>query len=139
MGDLGAFDYIKMISDSKVIPEFDNHFEKNYSQFLTNNFFSFFFETVGFVSLLNGSNEMSSEAHFRFLHSIIPKKSRWSQWFKKEKITKDVEMIMEVYEFNHSRAKVVLSLLSAEDLEILRCTTEKGGRGRTTKPRKKKK
>ncbi len=36
MSEPGLFDYIKMLNQSKEIPEFDEHFEKIYSTFMVN-------------------------------------------------------------------------------------------------------
>lgn len=116
-----------MISDSKQIPDFDEEFEKDYSPYLVNNFFSYFFDTAGFVNLINRKSVMPKKTHFLFLHSLIPKKSRWSKWHKQTK-SKDIDMIMDIYNVNSSKAKIALSLLTKDNMKVLRQTQKTGGR-----------
>lgn len=128
MAEPGLFDYIKMISWTKEIPEFDAHFEKVYTPFVVNRFFSLFQgNDVIIANALNKNYGMSKTNHFLFLHGMIRKSKRFSKWPKEQKDDR-VKFIMEVYNYSYKRAKEANVLLSDEDLSEIREAMKKGGK-----------
>jgi hypothetical protein len=114
------FDYIKMISTTKEIPEFDEHFEKTYVPFIVNRFFSLFNGNAAVIA--NEANSFSSvpkKLHFMFLHNLIRKGKRYSKWPKMEKDGK-ILFLMEVYNYNYRKAREICNLISEKQMEELR-------------------
>lgn len=131
-----VFDYIKIISEHLPLPEFDEEFQKVYSPWVTNTFFSFFPDTAYVANLINTqASGISSENHFRFLWSVVSKKKRSSKWFKAIK-DDDVEFLQEIYDVNSSRASVFKSLLSEEEMIKLRASMFVGGTEKTKTSKK---
>ena len=125
------FDYIHMIDQTKKVPEFDDHFEKTYEPYVVNMYFSLYQDTALIANELQvRCSELSKRVHFLFLHATIPKRKReWVKWYKQEKLTKDVEIVMEVFNYNRTNAEIALSLLSDDQVNMLYKYTMKGGKG----------
>lgn len=125
----GLFDYIKMLSQTKEVPAFDEHFEKTYNQYVTNMYFSLYQDTAMLANELQvRCSEMSNRLHFLFLHKMVPKRKReWVQWYKPEAITPKLELIMDVYNYNRVKAQTALGLLRKNDLKELNNMQFKGG------------
>lgn len=125
----GLFDYIKMLSQTKEIPAFDEHFNKTYNQYVTNMYFSLYQDTAMLANELQvGSGELSNRLHFLFLHRTVPKRKReWVQWYKPEAITPKLELVMNVYNYNRVKAQQALGLLTKDDIKTLNNMQFKGG------------
>lgn len=121
------FDYINMISQTKEIPEFDAHFEKTYSPFVVNRFFSLFKDnSVIIANTLNRNCEISKKNHFLFLHSMIRRSKRFSKWPKKNN-NERINFLMEVFNYSHKRAKEASMLITDEQITELHKADFKGG------------
>ena len=125
----GLFDYIKMLSQTKEMPVFDEHFNKTYNQYVTNMYFSLYQDTAMLANELQYRvTELSNRLHFLFLHRMIPRRKReWVQWYKPEAMTPKLELVMNVYNYNRVKAQNALSLLSKEDIKALNNMQFKGG------------
>jgi hypothetical protein len=120
---------MKMLSYTKKIPEFDDEFEKNYSPFMVNRFFSLFRDSsVVVANMLNKNYGISKKDHFLFLHGMIRKGNRIhkGKWPKKAKDA-DIEMIMEEYNYSYKRAVEVSNLITKEQLTEMQTDRYKGG------------
>jgi purine-nucleoside phosphorylase len=79
------------------------------------------------------ANEMNIQHHldnrlqFDFFINIIRKRKRFSKWFKPETIS-DVEVVKAYYGYSNDKARQALSLLTKEQLEVLKKKVNKGGR-----------
>lgn len=129
--ELNIFDYIHMISHTKRVPEFNAHFEKVYVPYVVNMYFSLYQDTAVLANELQvRCLDMSKRVHFLFLHSIIPRRKReWCKWYKPEKLTDDIQLIMNIYNYNRTNAELAYSLLSKQDIKELKIFTMKGGKG----------
>lgn len=124
--ELGVFDYIKMLSTTKKIPEFDEHFNKKYSPFLVNRFFSLHNgSTTMIVNELNKYN-MSKEQHFMFLYHTIRKGNRWSKWPKRLSSNK-IKKIQEVFNYSEQKAKAASEIISDKQMKEIDEIFYKGG------------
>ena len=125
----GLFDYIRMLSQTKQMPDFDEHFNSTYNQYVTNMYFSLYRDTAMIVNELQVyAGELSNKAHFLFLHRMIPKRKReWVQWYKPEKITKELELVMETYNYNRIKATTALGLLGKNNIKTLNNMQFRGG------------
>jgi len=106
----------------------DDIAEKGYNSFMVNRSLSYFPDTVFAANEMNIHHQIDSRLQFDFLINIIRKRKRFSKWDKKQ-IDGDIEMIQEYYGYNEQKAIQVLSLLTPEQIEIIKKKVSKGGRG----------
>lgn len=127
------FDYIKMISQTKEIPDFDEHFRKTYNQFMVNRFFSLCGgNECCIASVLNKNYGMSNKSHFMFLHTLIRKGKRYTKWPKQMKDAK-VKALMDIYQYSYKRASEVVQFISDDQLADILSAKSTGGVFRKTK------
>jgi len=125
--DLTLWTYISMITTTKEIPEFDEHFEKVYSPFMVNRFFSFLGESsMVIVNEINETPGLGKREHFIFLHAAIRKSKRRSKWEKQPKDEK-VKLLSDVYECSVEKAKTFADLISDEQMSTIHDLVFKGG------------
>ena len=124
---LSPFDFLKSINDNKKnIMELPEH-EKMYVPFVTNRSLSYFPDTVLLANEMNRYHHIDSKLQYQFLINIVRKRKRFSKWVKPE-IENDIESVKEYYGYSNDKARQVLSLLSSEQLTIIRDKVNKGGR-----------
>lgn len=124
---LSPFDFLKSINDTKKnIMELSEH-EKMYVPFVTNRSLSYFPDTVLLANEMNRYHHIDSKLQYQFLINIVRKRKRFSKWVKPE-IENDIESVKEYYGYSNDKARQVLSLLSSEQLTIIRDKVSKGGR-----------
>jgi len=123
------FDYVKMISQTKEIPEFDAHFEKEYNPFIINRFFSLMSDTSLLVAnAINKNYGMSKKNHFLFLHGMVRKGKRFhrGKWPKMPK-NKRIEFLMDEYDYSHKRATEASRLITDEQIIKMKEAKQQGG------------
>ena len=120
------FDFVNSISYSKKdLMCADELAEKLYNQFIVNKALSYFPDTIFFVNELNVRN-VDNRQHFTYLLQAIPRKKRFSKWFKLED-TDTIQLIQEHYNYSYSKAKEALKLLSDDQIKQIRDQYYKGG------------
>lgn len=100
--------------------------EKNYSPFSINRFLSGTIDTVFYASEMNIRHHLPKEMQYEYLKNSVRKRKRYSQWFKKEE-QENIDVIMEVYKYNYDKAKEVSTILSQEEIDVLKQKISKGG------------
>ncbi len=111
------FDFINAISHTKENILKDN--EKDYNAFMINRGLSLFLDTIEKANDMNMNHHLDSKLQFEYLINKIRSRKRFSKWFKKEK-DDDLKLVMEYYGYNVSKAKTTLSILSTDQLKIIR-------------------
>ena len=107
--------------------------EFKYDKWRTNSSLSNFLDTILYANEMNTHYDVSDQMHYDYLFNSIRKYKRWSKPLsaaekkKKEKEMELISLISEYYKYNTLRAKEVIKVLSAEDIEILRKKLDKGG------------
>ena len=131
MKDLNPFDFMNAASFSKEdlirnsdIPE---HTEKMYTPYVVNRGFTNFEDTILHANEMNMHHHLDHRVQFDFLINIIRTKKRWTKWIKASEID-HIEIIKEHYGYSDEKAKSALSLLSHEQIEILKQRIYKGGK-----------
>jgi len=124
---MSPFDYLNAINYSKKNLITDDLSEKDYNSFMVNRGLSYFPDTVLAASEMNRYHQIDNRLQFDFLINIIRKRKRFSKWEKK-KIDGDIEVIKEYYGYSNSKALQVHSLLTPDQLIILRKKVDRGGR-----------
>jgi len=122
------FDFLNAINDNKKDLFLDPQAEKDYPPFMVNRGLSFFPDTVLYANEMNKSVQIPSKWQFDFLKNSIPKKKRFSKWFKKDATTDQLKLVMKHYKYSEKKAYEVLDLFTPMQLEELRLSYEAGGR-----------
>ncbi len=127
-GKLSPFDFINSINFSKEnLMEGDPIAVKQYNAFMVNRGLSYFPDTVGPANEMNVNHHFYKEAQYSFLINIISKRKRFSKWHK-PKAEKNLDIIKEYYGYNNIRAVEALSLLTDDQIDIIKKKLYKGGR-----------
>ena len=125
------FDYVNAINFTKkdlmTDTENDDLAEAGYSSFLTNRSLSYFPDTIMYANEMNRYHHLDNKLQFHYLINSIRPKKRFSKWAKKQE-DNDLEAVKEYYGFNNAKSEAALSLLSPEQLEIIKKRLNKGGR-----------
>lgn len=124
---MNPFEYVNAINYTKKDIMVDDLAEKEYNSFMINRSLSYFPDTVLAANEMNRYHQIDKRLQFDFFINIIRKRKRFSKWNKKE-IEGDLEVIKEYYGYNESRALETLSILSPEQIDIIRKKVNKGGR-----------
>lgn len=128
---MNPFDFLNSINYSKKdLMEEDNEsrdIERGYNGFLINRSLSYFADTVSFANIINRYHHLDNKLQFHFLINIVRKRKRFSKWSKPD-VLSDLEVVKEYYGYNNQNAKNALSLLSPDQLTIIKKKVSKGGR-----------
>ena len=124
---MNPFEYLNAINHSKQDIMVDDLTEKAYNPFMVNRGLSYFHDTVLMANEMNQNAHVDNRLQFDFFINIVRKKKRFSKWFKPE-IVSDVEVVKEYYGYSNQKARQVLTLLTTEQLDLLRKKVYKGGR-----------
>ena len=119
------YEYINAINSGKKISK-DNFNEKGYVPFITNRQFSYFQDTILPANEMNANHHMSGESQFSFFINIVRPQKRFSKWSKTEHHD-DLEAIVQYFDYSYEKAKVVMDILSAEDIINIKKKLEIGG------------
>lgn len=130
MSGANPFDYVNAINSSKqnLIRESENEelAEKDYNPFITNRQLSYFLDTVFFANDMNERHGLFKLAQFDYLINIVRPRKRFAKFAKAGK-SEHLEAISEYYGYNAEKAEEILSLLTNEQIEMIRTKIQKGG------------
>ena len=124
---MNPFEFLNQINYGKNDIMVDDLVEKDYNSFMVNRGLSYFNDSVIFANEMNINHHVDSRLQFDFLINIIRKRKRFSKWLKPQ-IQNDVEVVKEYYGYSNEKARQVLPLLSADQINGLREKVKKGGR-----------
>lgn len=124
---MSPFDYLNSINYNKTDIMIDDMTEKSYNGFMINRSLSYFQDTVQFANLMNRYHHLDNKLQYHFLINIIRKRQRFSKWMKPE-TESDIEVVKQYYGYSNEKARQVLSLLSPEQITIIKQKVNKGGR-----------
>lgn len=124
---MNPFEYLNTINYSKKDIMVDDMTEKSYNSFMICRSLSYFPDTVQFANLMNQYHHLDNKLQYHFLINIIRKRKRFSKWIKPEQLS-DIEVVKQYYGYSNSKAKQVLSLLSSDQIKIIKQKVSKGGR-----------
>lgn len=121
------FDYLNAINLTKDDFSDDPAFQKDYVPFIVNRGLSYFVDTCLQANEMNVRPNIPKKWQFSYLLNSITKKKRFSKWHKQE-IGDDLSMVMEYYGYSIEKAKVALSILTKDQLTMIKQKFEKGGK-----------
>ena len=124
---MNPFEYVNSINYSKKDIMVDDIAEKGYNSFMVNRSLSYFQDTVLMANEMNKNHQIDKRLQFDFLINIVRKRKRFSKWLKNT-VDSDVEVVKEYYGYNNQKARQALTLLTPEQINVLKQKVNKGGR-----------
>jgi hypothetical protein len=124
------FDYINAISHSKnnLIRDSEDpaQAEKEYNAYLVNKGLSYFIDTILFANEMNSHHHLDAKLQNDYLINNIRSKKRFAKWVKKLS-EDDLEVVKIYYGYNDEKARQALSILSDDQLALIKKKQDKGG------------
>ena len=131
MAKVNPFDFTNSINQSKTDlmrgTANDKIAEKSYSPFLTNRALSYHNDTVFYANEMNTRHFLDNLLQYDFLLNIVRPKKRYAKWEKKDK-DGDVAIVREYFGYNETKARQALTILTEENLSVIREKLQKGGK-----------
>tara|TARA_R100000005_G_C4977907_1_gene188657 strand:- start:825 stop:1205 length:381 start_codon:yes stop_codon:yes gene_type:complete len=126
---LNHFDYLNSINLTKQDIMVDDICEKAYNSFMVNRGLSYFPDTVVIANEMNKHHQIDNKLQYHFLINMIRKRKRFSKWAKANKES-DIDAVKEYYGYSNEKARQALTLLSPDQITIIKNKVSKGGRRR---------
>ena len=124
---MSPFDFVKAINNKQDIIR-DDLDEKSYLPYMINHSFSYFPDTVLLANEMNANHHLDNKLQNDFFINTIRKNpKRFSKW-NKVKHDGDFEAVKEYYGYSNEKTRSALSLLSAEQINIIKQKVDHGGR-----------
>ena len=127
---MNPFEFVKAINNKQDIIR-DDLDEKAYSPYMINHSFSYFPDTVFLANEMNINHHIDNKLQNSFyINTIRRNPKRFSKW-NKVKHDGDFEAVKEYYGYNNEKNRSALSLLSTEQINIIKKKVDHGGRKRS--------
>ena len=123
---MSPFDFVKSVTLQKNYMMNEPNAEKAYIPFLINKTLSFNVETIMHANEMNLNYGLDKKLQYDYYFYTFPKKKYYNSWFKKKE-NADLNLIRQYYGYNIQKAKEALTILTDEQLEIIRKKFEQGG------------
>lgn len=123
---MNPFDYVNSINFTKQDIMED---EKSYTAFIVNKALSQFPDTVLYANEMNCNHHLDNKLQYHYLLNSIRPKKRFAKWAKKQD-SDTLEIVKRFYDYNNHKAEQALSILSPQQLEIIRTKLSEGGESR---------
>ena len=122
-------DYLNAINHEKknLMDTDDEMWEKKYPPFIINKCLAPFPDTIFLVNEMNKYHHLDKKLQFDFLLNSLRTRKRFTPWLKANK-SKSLEYVKEYYGYNNEKAKQALSLLTNEQIDLMKKKVCKGGR-----------
>lgn len=124
---MSPFDYVNSINYTKKDIMEDDVAEKTYVSFMVNRSLSYFSDTVALANEMNRYHHLDNKLQYHFLLNIVRKRQRFSKWIKPT-VESDIEVVKQYYGYSNEKARQALTLLSPEQITILKQKVSRGGR-----------
>ena len=118
-------DLINSITYKKDIV-MNNSNEGSYNPFITNRSLSQFIDCILLANEMNQRHHIDNKLQYDYLINRIRPRKRFKKWDKKQD-NENIQLIKDYYSCNNDKARVTLSLLSEQHLNIIRQKLNKGG------------
>ena len=106
---MSPFDFLNAINITKEDLFKDNpQASKDYNAFLINRGLSYFPDTVLYANEMNVNTGIPNDWQFYFFLNSIPKKKRFSKWFKKDADTESFRLVKEYFGYSDEKTKEAL-------------------------------
>ena len=125
-------DYLNAInfSKEKLLDTDDTEWTKKYPPFVINKCLSMFYDCIAQANEMNGYHFLDKDVQFNFFINSIRKKKRFGGKWLKQSVLKDIQYDKEYYDYSNEKAREALSILTKEQIELIKLSIDKGGRKR---------
>ena len=125
-------DYLNAINFTKepLLDSDDTEWEKKFPPFVINRCLSMFYDCIAQANEMNGYHFLDKDVQFNFFINSIRKKKRFGGKWLKQNVLKDIEYVKEYYDYSNEKAREALSILTKEQIELIKLSIDKGGRKR---------
>ena len=123
---ISPFDFINSINETKEKLIVDEWSEKQYQPFIVNKGLSFTADTVILANEVNSRPHIDKTLQYSFLINIVRPRKRFAKWIKPSKI-EELEIVKEYYNYSTDKARQVLNILTADQINTLKEKLKKGG------------
>jgi len=106
--------------------ENDELAEKDYNPWIVNKALSYFPDTVLIANEVNMYHGLEKRAQYEYLINMIRPNKRWAKWVK-DVNDEDLDSVCAYYNVNRIIGREYLSLLSKEQIQIIKKDQDKGG------------
>jgi hypothetical protein len=120
-------DYLNGINLKQGDLESDERAMKKYPKFVVNKLLAEHIDCIMHVNEMNRFYNLDNLLQYQYFLYSIRKSKRFSPWNKKSTYS-DLELVKQFYGYSNEKAKVALSLLSKEKLEVIKAKLDTGGR-----------
>lgn len=124
------FEYMTSINSTKknMMRDSENDVlaEKGYEPWLVNKGLSYFPDTILHANLMNQYHHLDKRPQYECLINSIRPKKRFAKWVKSAS-DEGLDLVCEYYKCNKIIAQDYLSLLSSEELDIIKQRLDTGG------------
>lgn len=124
------FDYVNTLTTTKVNmmrdSENDTLAEKVYEPWLVNKALSYFPDTILHANLMNQYHHLDKRPQYECLINSIRPKKRFAKWVKNAS-NEELDLVCAYYKCNRIIGQEYLSLLSSEQLDIMKKQQDTGG------------
>lgn len=132
MAKTNPFDYTTAVTQTKKDlmrgTANDDLAEKDYDAFKNNRALSYHSDTIYFANEMNRLSHIDNLLQFDFLLNIVrPRNRKFVKWAKKDNDS-DLLTVKEYFNYNDSKARQALSILSPQQIATIRTILTKGGR-----------
>ena len=119
------FDFINSITYKKNIV-MDSNNESSYIPFITNRALSQFVDCILLSNEMNMRHHIDNKLQYDYFINRIRPRKRFKKWDKKLD-NENIELIKEYYGYSNDKAIAALSILSLQQLDIIKKKLNKGG------------
>lgn len=119
------FEFVKSINEKEYL--YEEVDKKSYSAYIINKALSFFSDTIFLANEINKYGGCDPSQHYDFLYHSVPKRRRYSKWFKSNKYDV-VDLLCEHYNLRQERALEIVNVLSDSELQAIKADLDKGGK-----------
>ena len=121
---MNPFDYLNSINSTKkdIMEQ-----ESTYNPYMINRGLSYFNDTVLYANEMNRYHHLDNKLQYHFLINSIRPRKRFSKWLKKSD-PDSVYVVKEYYGYSNEKARQALTLLTPEQITMIKKKAFKGGR-----------
>ena len=124
---ISPFDFANAINHSKQALIVDEWSEKQYNAWIVNKSMSYGADTVIYANEMNSRPHLDRRLQFDFLINTVRPRKRFNKWLKPETV-EVLSTIQEYYGYSIDKARQVLPLLTAPQLDIIIKKMNRGGK-----------
>lgn len=124
------FDYVKSINKGKNIMRGSNNdplIEEDYEPYFVNKALSYFPDTIEYANDMNLNYHLPNRPQYEYFINIVRPRNRFEKWVKNAS-DKGLDIVCDYYKCNRNVGRDYLSLLTSDELEIMKQKLETGGK-----------